>query len=262
MQVLLVEEELHGFVWPLVDGGRGVVVAGAPVRSGDRRLGYVEGVLGPGSRGGRGVIQIEQTPGLLAGGVRGGRGGGRGGGGGGHAVVGRRGGRRARRRRHSLVEVGLEQADRALLGGLHRAGFRHLDGRRISKVRSRASARRTRRRRARRRSRAQRPDARRLWRQGWLAGHWRPPVCAAKTNTLVNTRFFFPHFFSTLSPLLSLVVGHVARRFPSRRFFNKIGALSQPIRNKNILKNYQLHTHGALPMLFIRKISLLCVVRT
>lgn len=162
MQVLLVKEELHGFVWPLVDGGGGVFVAGAPVRSGDRRLGYVEGVLGPGPRGGRGVIQIEQAPGLFAGG----------------------GGVRGRGRRHDgLVEVGLEQADRALLGGLHRAGFRHLDGRRISKVRGRASARRTRRRcrrrRARRRSRAQRPEAGRLRRQGRLAGHWRPPVRAA-----------------------------------------------------------------------------------
>lgn len=162
MQVLLVEEELHGFVWPLVDGGRGVVVLGAPVRSADRRLGYVEGVLRPGSRGGRGVIQIEQAPGLFAG------------------VVGRGGGgRRRRRRRHGLVEVGLEQADRTLLGGLHRTGSRHLDGRRIPKVRGRASARRRRRRRrARRRSRAQRPDAGWLWRQGRLAGYWRPPVRA------------------------------------------------------------------------------------
>lgn len=163
MQVLLVEEELHGFVWPLIDGGRGVVVAGAPVGSGDGRLGYVEGVLRPGPRCGGGVIQIEQAPGLLAGCAR------------------RDGGRR---RRHGLVEVGLEQADRALLGGLHRAGFRHLDGRRISKVRGRASARRRRRRRARRRSRAQRPDAGRLWGQGRLAGYWRPPVSAAKTKEI------------------------------------------------------------------------------
>lgn len=165
MQVLLVKEELHGFVWPLVDGRGGVFVAGAPVRSGDGRLGYVEGVLGPGPRGGRGVIQIEQAPRLFAGGG---------------------GVRRGRGRRHDgLVEVGLEQADRALLGGLHRAGLRHLDGRRISKVRGRASARRTRRRRrrrARRRSRAQRPEAGRLRRQGRLAGHWRPPVCAAVNN--------------------------------------------------------------------------------
>lgn len=70
MQILLVEEELHGFVWPLIDGGRGAVVLGAPVRSADGRLGYVEGVLRPESRGGRGMIQIEQAPGLLAGGVR------------------------------------------------------------------------------------------------------------------------------------------------------------------------------------------------
>lgn len=167
MQVLLIQEELHGFVWPLVDGG-GVVVAGVPVGSSDGRLGYVEGVLRPRSRVRR-VIQIEKAPGLLSGGVR------------------RDGGRR---RRHGLVEVGLEQADRTLLGGLHRAGFRHLDGRRISKVRGRASARRRRRRRrTRRRSRAQRPDAGRLWRQGRLAGHWRPPVRAAKNITIYPLRF-------------------------------------------------------------------------
>lgn len=196
MQVLLVEKELHGFVWPLVDGGGGVVVAGAPVRSGDRRLGYVEGVLRSGSRCGRSVIQIEQTPGLLAGGVRGdGNGGG---------DAGRR------RQRHGLVEVGLEQADRALLGGLHRAGFRHLDGRRISKVCGRASARRTRRRRrrrARRRSRTQRPDTGRLRRQGRLAGHWRPPVCAAKSNIELIAFVVFSF----------LEVGYIA--FSSFRFF-------------------------------------------
>jgi len=86
MQVLLVEEELHGLVGPLVDGGRcggGDVVAGAPVRSADGRLGYVEGVLGPRPRRRRrGVVEVEQATGLLTTGAGGGSGGGGGGGGG------------------------------------------------------------------------------------------------------------------------------------------------------------------------------------
>jgi len=125
MQVLLVEEELHGLVGPLVDGGRcggRDVVAGAPVRSADGRLGYVEGVLGPRPRRRRrGVVEVEQAAGLLTTGAGGGSGGGGGGGGsgggggggscGGSGDSGRTSGvRRAvvARADHRLVEVGLQ----------------------------------------------------------------------------------------------------------------------------------------------------------
>lgn len=169
MQVLLVEEELHGLVGPLVDSGRcgrRDVVAGTPV---DGRLGYVEGVLGSRPRRRRrGVVEVEQATGLLTTGAGGSSGGG-GSGGRTSCIL------CATRVDHRLVEIGLEQADRTLLGGLHRTGLRHLDRRRVTEVRSGASARR---RRSRRRT--QGGDARRLRRQGWLAGYWRPPVAAAK----------------------------------------------------------------------------------
>jgi len=127
------------------------------------------------------VVEVEQATGLLTTGAGGGGGssggGGRGGGGGGRTsdVL------CATRVDHRLVEIGLEQADRALLGGLHRTGLRHLDRRRVTEVRGGASARRRRRRRRRRSRRCtQGGDARRLRRQGWLAGYWRPPVAAAR----------------------------------------------------------------------------------
>lgn len=201
VQVLLVEEELHGLVGPLVDGGgcgRRDVVAGTPVRSADGRLGYVEGVLGPRPRRRRrGVVEVEQATGLLTIGAGGGGGGSSSSSGGGSADGGGGGGAGGRRTSdvlcaisvdHRLVEIGLEQADRALLGGLHRTGLRHLDRRRVTEVRGGASARR-RRRRSRRRT--QGGDAWRLRRQGWLAGYWRPPV-AAETDgaTLQDGRDF------------------------------------------------------------------------
>lgn len=185
VQVLLVEEELHGLVRPLVDGGRCdgrdvvVVTEGRPVRSADGRLGYVEGVLGPRPRRRRrGVVEIEQAAGLLTAG-RGGRGGS-----GDRRTTG--GGARTRGVVHRLVEIGLQQADRALLAsGVHRARFRHLDRRRVTEIRGGASARRRRCRRRRRRGsrrRTQSGDARRLRRQGWFAGHWRPPVAATTSR--------------------------------------------------------------------------------